>query len=177
MAEKPDWSWWTEQHNDVVLRYLDKQLDVAVKNRKKLRSAAIHCTRCLATVVEVIPLKLPDPAGTLVHAIKFRKISQLSVDVDVPENAPPGEFGRAMAAAIAARNTENPSYRIGPWEPDYRLDGEDLSRSLTTVAHDCKNPEGKAFAHECLLPTQSILDRAITMIDPWPPDWASGDTP
>ena len=57
------------------------------------------------------------------------------------------------------------------------MDGEDLSRSLTDVAHDCKDPEGKPFAHECLLPTQSILDRAITMIDPWPPDWASGDTP
>ena len=44
MAEKPDLSWWTEQHNDNVLRYLDEQLDVAVKNRKKLRSAAIHCS-------------------------------------------------------------------------------------------------------------------------------------
>lgn len=177
MAEKPDLSWWTEQHNDYVLRYLDEQLQVAVKNRKKLRSAAIHCSRCLATVVEVIPLKLPDPAGTLVHAIRFRKISRLSVNVDAPENAPPGEFGRAMAAAIAARDAENPSYRIGPWGRAYCLDGEDLSRSLTDFAHDCKDPEGKPFAHECLLRTQSILDRAITMIDAWPPDWASGDTP
>jgi hypothetical protein len=164
-----DLSWWTEDNNDFVMGYLDDQLREAIKT-KSLRASAVHCSRCRATVVEVITLKLPDPAATPLHAIRFRKFDRLPVYVDVPEDAPLGEYGRAMAKAIGIRNAKASSYRLGAWAWTCVLDGSDSTGSLINVAHECKNPEGKSFPDERLLSTVRILSGEITTIDPWPPE-------
>jgi hypothetical protein len=164
-----DLSWWTEDNNDFVMQYLDNQLREAIKTRR-FRTAAVHCSRCRATVVEVIALKLPDPAATPLHAIRFRKFRGLPADVEVADDAPPGEYGRAMAEAIGIRNAKTPSYRLGDWDWTCVIDGLDAAGSLITVAHECKNPEGKSFPDERLLSTGKILDGKIATIDPWPAD-------
>jgi hypothetical protein len=178
-------SWWTQDKNEYMTRYLGEQLRLAFEE-KRPRTAAVHCVRCRTTVIEVIPLHLPDPSATLLHAIRFRRFEQLPVEVDVPDDAPPGEYGRAMAIAIADRNATTPSSRLGGWETTYILDGSDLGRQFTYAAHYCKDPNGKQLSHQCLLSVDKILsdflvandaaDEDIAVFDPWPPGWDC-DTP
>jgi hypothetical protein len=140
--------------------------------RTKCIERFIPCLGCRAKVIEVVQLKLPDADGTPVHAIRFRKLERLRIEIDaVLDDAPPGDVERAKAI-VKAMGDRKPSYRLGAWDWTPVLDGPS-QRVPTLIASGCRC---KSRSAEWTLPVDKILSGEITSVDPRDPD-DRDDTP
>jgi hypothetical protein len=162
-----DLSWWTEDKNDYMMRYLDTELDRIRNDREQLLPNRIRvtCVRCHATVVEVVKITLPDDAQTLVYAIGCHKFSEPPLDIDLPAGAKPDELARARAEARNARDESRRSARRRAREWIYALQGS-IARLMVQVGHECVDDQGEQFFDERLLAGQKIVDGEISAVDP-----------